>query len=358
MSNAKRVLEARRRYRSKPEPFAWMPGGLLVSQSVCSLSGQALAVFLLLNANWIPPASGRSHGKAILPYGKAVKIAHCGRTAIAQAFRDLQEHALILLLKPGTRPRHAGAARGEAAEWRLPFRERGEHPRLTLPPNVRRPEGKVAWNVNLIRHDVANLSDPALKVLVYVVGRPDRNHDSGLASIAPFVLPIRPLADLLGFSSGTAHAALRELIATKRLILAQPSSGRRPALYALANTYIRHQRSLNTNRGNEPAVPEARSQHRTQRYLSGPGPERKPVAFTAGTEEHQNQVPLRSMTGLLVDTMEGNVAELRGAYMDRYVGSIQTQAASQDVNGGTAAIAGIDRPGSKVARDDSQGGRR
>jgi hypothetical protein len=189
MSNAKREKDARRGYGPRPDPFAWLPPGLLVSRVVCRLSGGTLAVFLLLNANWKPAANGRERGRAVLPYGKATAQCRIGRTALARAFRELEEAGLIVRLTFGTRPRGPGGARAKAAEWALPFRERGTHPKLPLPANMRRPEGAILWNVHLIRHDVVRLTRSALKVLVYAVGHLDRTRNGGVADDAPFELP-------------------------------------------------------------------------------------------------------------------------------------------------------------------------
>src|SRR4051794_17732473 len=119
MSTAKRQKEARRRRGIRPDPFAWMPGGLLVSRAVCGLSGNALAVFLQLNANWKPAANGRKQGTAVLPYARAAAESRIGHTGLARAFRELEQANLILRVTFGTRPSGPGGAQARAAEWAL-----------------------------------------------------------------------------------------------------------------------------------------------------------------------------------------------------------------------------------------------
>lgn len=111
VSAAKREREARRRHGSRSEPFAWLPGSLLVSQPVCELSGPALAVFLLLNANWVPANTSKKSGRAFLSYSKAVQQTGRGRSSIARAFRELASCGLIKLVKPAAHV-WRGAGRG------------------------------------------------------------------------------------------------------------------------------------------------------------------------------------------------------------------------------------------------------
>lgn len=233
MSAAKRALERRRRNGVRSAPFAWFRADLLVSQSVCGLSPAGVRVWLLLNANY-----HGEKGETVLPYAGATKTAGMGRAQIAAGFRECQDAGLAVLERPGTRPSRAGAARGLAAVWRLPHRERGEQPPVPLPPNVRRPNGKVILHCERIRDDVKTLSPTTLKLLVFAVGLLDRNAEGHADQIA-FELPLDRIADLLGLSRATVKRALAELRESKRLVVVEAGKGTRRTTYSLGAVYAR-----------------------------------------------------------------------------------------------------------------------
>lgn len=247
MSAAKRTCERRARRGSRSEPFAWLRCDALLA-AACSLSPGALQVYLLLHANWTPTKPDASAGAAVIPYTAAAKSARRGRSAIAAALRELQHLGLLTLVRAGTRPQSAGGARGEAAVYDLPLRHRGQHPRADLPPNVRRPQGKVAWHAGLLRRDVKALSGQALKVLVWAVARRDRDHDNTVVDPSPFALPAAGLSRPLGLSRSAVARATAELVRAGRFIIAEPAKGRRPATYCLHRDYLRHQRRADPER--------------------------------------------------------------------------------------------------------------
>jgi hypothetical protein len=232
MSTSKRAKDAKRQRNRPSEPFMWLRSDLLVSSKICRLSASALQYFLLLNANyqWLKQ-------EAFLSYGTAVKHMDRGRKTICNALTELKEAELILLKRPGTRPNTAGGALGKATVWRLPFREPGEHPKLELPPGLKRPQGHFVWHCSRVRADVQELSGSALKALVFLVGERDRTRDGAVASMEPFSVSAAHLVRFLPLSPATAKRTLRELVETGRLLQLAPPSGRRAGTYLLGRAY-------------------------------------------------------------------------------------------------------------------------
>lgn len=239
MSEAKRRLEARR--RKGCEPFATLRCDELLS-AACALGPVALRVWLLLHANYTPPELTGRTGEAFVAFSEIAETYGHGRSTIAAAFRALAASGLIVLRRPGSRPRGQGAAAGEAAVWDLPSRHRGERPTPPLPAGVERPYGKVRLNAERLRRDLEDLSPAATKVFAFAVAHRPRDKDGALADDLPFALPVRALADALGVSPSRAAEAIAELAKTGRLLQAGQPGGRRPARFKLHPRYTRHER--------------------------------------------------------------------------------------------------------------------
>jgi hypothetical protein len=193
MSAAKRARENRRRRGGSTDPFVWLRCDALLA-AACKLRPAELQVLLLLHANWRPTRPNASAGEAVLPYRDARGLTRRGGATIAAALRALRDKGEVVLVREGTRPQASGGARGEAAVYDIPRRHGGNQPSVSLPPNVKRPQGKICWNVHRLRHDVKAMSGPALKVLAFAVAHRDRSHTGEQTDRSPLRLSARGLA--------------------------------------------------------------------------------------------------------------------------------------------------------------------
>jgi hypothetical protein len=247
VSTAKRERERRERARrsragsGSVAAFAWLPGALLLFAASRAFRPTALQLLLLLHAAW-RPGKGAGRGSTFVSYAQAQAAMCCGRTAVKKGFDALSLAGLIELAERGTRPNGPHGAAKRATTWFIPSREEGRRlPPICLPPGVARPGGAVRWHCERIRADVRALSPAALKVLAFCIGRLHRDRNGAVAMPAPFALPQAATGVLLGLSAAAVNSAVRQLVATGRLLLAQKGAGSRAATYELARSYVKHQ---------------------------------------------------------------------------------------------------------------------
>jgi len=219
------------------EVFASMPCTYLHA-AACRLSSPAFRAFWLSNANWRPGSTEKQRGRAVLSYSqirhplgadsKSALEHQPGQSTIATAVREVLASGFIELAAEGTRPRHSGSARGQAAEYYVPCREVG----VQLPSHCQdmpRIGGKVRLHVNLMRALAANLSPHALRALAALVSRNERDGRGRLLDAAPMAISASDIARLIGVPRSTAHIILKELIERGHLREIEPAAGRRPA---------------------------------------------------------------------------------------------------------------------------------
>ncbi len=246
MSAAKRLMEARRRRGARGDPFVWLRADWLAA-AACTLPPAELQVVMALQRWWRPGT------KASLAYGQIAAMTGLGRKTISAALRALERRGLIVLARPARRPQGAHGPRGASAVWDLPSRRAGEQPKVAMPPGVLRPEGKLTWHCGRLEADLRGLSAPAFKVLCYARAHRHLTKDGAPADPEPFPLVGRKVAAALGLSHGAVAGAIKELVATGRLLEAGRGVGRRPSRYALAAFYRRLERALPA--GKPPAPP-------------------------------------------------------------------------------------------------------
>jgi hypothetical protein len=211
------------------------------------MTGSALRIYWLANANWLPtktePDKGVVRGRAILPINglrnplkltrPSPSIGMPGSDAVRAGIADCVTAGLMTRLSAGTRPRGPGGAGGRAAEYDVLHRHSIGVPRVVMPPNVRRPEGKVRQTNSLIRATMARLTDRAIRVFTYIVCFRDRSESGAVEEVSAFALPAGTLAELLHMPRSTVSDAISLLVTRKLVIVEQPSAGRRAATYRL-----------------------------------------------------------------------------------------------------------------------------
>lgn len=235
----------KRRRRGKKwdswDPFAWFLADFLLS-STLTLSANALAVLLALNANWdhrtVRGVQGRTHlsdrqGKAMLGLGKASLDA--GR-------RELIAARLVVEREAATRPGGPGGALGLTAIYDLPHRHRGAQSRAVLPADMRRPEGHIRYNVQRLRDDLGAVRGEALRVFIYALAKQDRNRHAELASSLPFELSVSDVARDLHLKPSTAATAVACVIRAGLLKVTREASGRAPRLVQLPEHHWKPER--------------------------------------------------------------------------------------------------------------------
>jgi hypothetical protein len=243
-------MSARARARDAKKhkvPFASIHQDVLLDMAI-EMSGAALRIFWLANAAWVPTKTlagvGVVRGRAILAISRLrnplglergnSSITMPGSDAVREGIADCVEAGLMTRLSSGTRPGGPGGVAGKAAEYDLPHRHSVDVPPVVMPPNVRRPTGKVRQTGSLIRATMAHLADPAIRVFTYAVSFRDRSGTGEVEDAASFPLPVRRLAELLHMPRSTISDAIARLVGRKLLLVDQPSSGRRPTTYRLA----------------------------------------------------------------------------------------------------------------------------
>ena len=246
MSAAKRLIEARRRKGARGDPFVWLRADWLAA-AACTLPSAELRVVMALQRWWGP------NTKASLAYGQIAAMTGLARKAMSAALKALEGRGLIVLARPARRPQGEHGPRGASAVWDLPSRHAGEQPKVVMPPGVARPQSKLTWHCGRLEADLRGLSGPAFKVLCFASAHRHLTKDGAPADPGAFPLVGRKLAVALGLSHGAVADAIKELVATGRLLEAEPSAGRRPSRYALAACYRRHERVLPA--GKLPAPP-------------------------------------------------------------------------------------------------------
>ena len=237
MSAAKRLMKARRRKGARGDPFVWLRADWLTA-AACALPPAELQVVMALQRSWGP------NTKASLAYGQIASLTGLARKTISAALKALERRGLTVLARPAQRPQGAHGPRGASAVWELPSRHAGEQPKVVMPPGVARPQGKLTWHCGRLEADLRGLSGPAFKVLCFARAHRHLTKDGAPADPAPFPLAGRTVAAALGLSHGAVAGAVKELVATGRLLEAERGAGRRPSRYALAPWYRRHERVL------------------------------------------------------------------------------------------------------------------
>lgn len=237
----KRLKERR---RAKAQPFARVGAAHLLAVA-CTLSPDALRLLLLLHAAWTVrhDRAGAEHGRAVLPYAEALRRGFKSRQVVARAFREVKDSGLIVLDRAGTRPARSGGARGEAAVWRVPNREGGDHGvHVPLPAGMQAPSGAVRWNVGRLRADSTALSGPALKILTALIAWRPRDRDGALVTSDPIAVSISDLSLAVRLPRSTTADALSELIQGGRVHAVAGGEGRSARRYEIEACYRRHER--------------------------------------------------------------------------------------------------------------------
>lgn len=247
------LVRTRAAKRTKGEPYASIPLRLLATPTLRRLNDEALATFLLLNANWVPGSIRSEPGKAILPQRTAAKYGRCRTRGATDAFKELAACGMIVLHRLPVLPGAMGGAKPRAAEWRIPSREVGS--RLpTLGHNQRSPEGSLRIHNQRLRQVVRELAGTPLRLMMQVLTLHDRTgHDGKLVSEAPFPLATSFAEELLNrdrdpgtqfLSRACAGRAVQRLFETKALILAAPGTGRRCATVTFGDAFRRREKHL------------------------------------------------------------------------------------------------------------------
>lgn len=120
-----------------------------------------------------------------------------------------------------------------AAEYDIPHRHSTNVPPVTMPPNVRRPDGKLRQHAGRIRRDIARMTESEVTVFTYAVAHRDRSKEGALKDLEPFPLPLSALTEALGIPRATAADAIRGLVKKGLLIVVDPARGRRTATFRL-----------------------------------------------------------------------------------------------------------------------------
>jgi len=143
---------------------------------------------------------------------------------------------LLVRVKAGSRPSQAGGGRGEAAEYDLPDRHGSAAPKVQLPANIQRPQGKVRLHANRIRCDAEELPGTALRLLYYLVALKNRTEEGKIIENNFFISCLQ-ISKELDVSASRIHECLETLTSTGRLRLVELGKGRRPSQYALEGRY-------------------------------------------------------------------------------------------------------------------------
>lgn len=251
MSGLERERAARKTAISVP--FATMRADALLV-AACVLSANAFRVVWLANAGWKPGEKGLTDGRVVLSYSmirhpnsktRAARMNGTGPAAapspgsqsVTSGIKEAIAGNWLTLRTPGTRRCQQGGARGNAAEYGVPHRHGADAPRVEMPPDVRRPEGKVRLNAERMRHDAADLTAQELRVLGYIIAFQDRDTNGALVTDAPFALRLTLLQRHLGLGRATVSGILKQLKAKGRLTVTHEHQGRQSTLYRLPKPY-------------------------------------------------------------------------------------------------------------------------
>lgn len=109
-------------------------------------------------------------------------------------------------------PNKSGGGGGLAAIYDVPHRRGADAPRVEMPPNIGRPEGKLRLYAEQMRIDAGLLSQTALRVFAYVLAHRDRTREGAVKSEGPCPLPLSKLAAALRLGEQTVADALKELV--------------------------------------------------------------------------------------------------------------------------------------------------
>lgn len=240
------LARARDVKRARTEPFCTIRQDVLLFAAI-RLSGRALRCYWLANAAWLPDkrdwGEGVTSGAAVLPI-RRLQRPHApnrpGRQCITpstdtirQGLDECVAAGLLVLLALGTRPGRAGGATAQASKYDVPHRHSANAPRVEMPPNVPRPDGKVRQINVRVRADIARINETEIRIFTYAVAHRDRTAEGHVKVQEPFSLSVRGLTDTLGIPSSTAGDALNGLLAKQLLIRDQMGTGRKASTYRL-----------------------------------------------------------------------------------------------------------------------------
>ena len=231
--------------RSAParEPYATIRADLLGSRKYRRLSGAAMRVHLLLEANFDP------NRELYLPQAIAVKVLRLSFSTVACAFAELERAGVAIKLQDGWRPgRMGGQAEGRAAVYDLPHRRGSPKPmwRQQGDPNL---QGSWRIHSERLRRLAAELSNSQAKVFLWLhaVNRLD---DGSLAQNEG-----RPTsADDIGIPRSTLNRILHELVERGKVEMTEAGAGTKPANYRLASAETKGVQVRRTRRKKSPAT--------------------------------------------------------------------------------------------------------
>jgi hypothetical protein len=225
------------------DPFAWFLAEFLLAAAL-SLSANALAVLLGLNANWDHRIIRSVHGRTSLSDRQGKAMLGLGKAALDAGRRELIAAGLIVEREAATKPGGPGGALGLTAIYDLPHRHRGPQQRALLPADVKRPEGHLQYNVHRLRQDLRAIRGEALRVFIYALTKHDRTRHAELASAEPFELSVAEISRHLGLKPSTAAAAIICVIQAGLLAVVREASGRAPRLVRLPEHHWKPERKF------------------------------------------------------------------------------------------------------------------
>ena len=235
-----------------PEPYASISSSLLACSAFRQLSGAAMRVLLLFEANFNP-----NQKATIVPTKEARERLHMSYTTVHRAFEELKEAGFIVLVREPIMPGRMGSmAGGRAAEYDLPHRMNGLSIKIR---NIGEPRLDGCWRVHAgkLRALVGQLSDNEAKLYLFFHAA----HHSDNGSLADNVPRSLKSAEV-GLSKATLHRCLLRLVAVGKIETVSKAEGSKGATYQLSRaeaTGVKMKREK---------MPSTRTAHKTAPSLS------------------------------------------------------------------------------------------
>ena len=204
------------------EPYATIRADLLGSAAYRNLSGNAMRIHLLAEANYTP------YGELLLPQKQSTQKLKMSPNTVAACMKELLDARILEKVREGSRPGKSGQSAGLAAVYRLPHRIGQSVPswKRHNDPALR---GSYRAHSNKLRDIASSLSGNEAKVFLWFIAV-HRNEDGSPQCNDP-----RPIsAEDVGIPRATLHRVLVALTEKGRIEQARDGKGSRPAYYRLA----------------------------------------------------------------------------------------------------------------------------
>ncbi len=210
--------------RSSPrrDPYATIRADLLGCATYRALSGAAMRIHVMLEANFNP------NHELILPHKMAIDHLQMSPNSVTACLAELTAALIVEKVRDGIRPgRMGGQSEGRAAVYRLPHRDGDAIPRWKR-DNDPKLRGAYRIHCEKLRHLAAQLSANEMKLFLYFQAV-DRNADG-----SPLLNEDRTISSAqAGIPKATLQRVLVSLMSKGKIERTVDGIGKRPARYRL-----------------------------------------------------------------------------------------------------------------------------